>query len=168
MERPCQSRPPAERPTPAAGPHGGLHRRKGRRPHATSHSPHHVRRFRGTETGSRPPWKDKGGQWGSRARRGMAGQASEARLTMVPKRWPRTLLPHNSRPGSEGREAGCDATRSAAGGGASSGVPLRLRAARGGREGSGDVNLLFTLGGGAPAPPRPLRLQLLVLRKGRA
>lgn len=38
MEGLCQCRPLARRPkpAPAAGPHGGLHGRKGRRPHATA------------------------------------------------------------------------------------------------------------------------------------
>lgn len=54
-----------------------------------------------------------GGVW-----RGM-GRASGARLTMVPSSSAHTLLPHSSRPGPEGKEAGSDASRSTVRGGAS-------------------------------------------------
>lgn len=63
---------------------------------------------------------------------GGLGRASWANLTMVLKSSAHKILPHSSRQGLKGREAGNDASRITVGGGASVGAPLQPSATYGG------------------------------------
>lgn len=119
VERLCQNKPLAWRP----GPPLPLPRMdgfiSGPGEQASRRGSHHVRRSRGTGTGTLPAALRRGeGDSGAEARTGhgrawggRAGPGSPWFRGVRHKRY----FPHSSRPGREGREAGSDATRSTVG-----------------------------------------------------